>query len=174
MKYLSQFLIILGFTLAGEALQRIIPLPIPASVWGIALLFTALCLKLIKVEQVKETAAFLSSLLPLLFVSPAVKIVEDWALIREDLLGIALVLIATTGAGSFQAVAGVSQQTLLAEFMTWQMALCTMVFTLFHWPCSTTLMTVYRETGSVKKTAAAFFVPTAAGCILCLALNLLF
>ena len=47
-------------------------------------------------EQVKETAAFLSSLLPLLFVSPAVKIVEDWALIREDLLGIALVLIATT------------------------------------------------------------------------------
>ena len=62
MKYLSQFLIILGFTLAGEALQRIIPLPIPASVWGIALLFTALCLKLIKVEQVKETAAFLSSL----------------------------------------------------------------------------------------------------------------
>ena len=96
MKYLSQFLIILGFTLAGEALQRIIPLPIPASVWGIALLFTALCLKLIKVEQVKKTAAFLSSLLPLLFVSPAVKIVEDWALIREDLLGIALVLIATT------------------------------------------------------------------------------
>lgn len=96
MKYLSQFLIILGFTLAGEALQRIIPLPIPASVWGIALLFTALCLKLIKVEQVKETASFLSSLLPLLFVSPAVKIVEDWALIREDLLGIALVLIATT------------------------------------------------------------------------------
>lgn len=96
MKYLSQFLIILGFTLAGEALQRIIPLPIPSSVWGIALLFTALCLKLIKVEQVKETAAFLSSLLPLLFVSPAVKIVEDWALIREDLLGIALVLIATT------------------------------------------------------------------------------
>ena len=96
MKYLSQFLIILGFTLAGEALQRIIPLPIPASVWGIALLFTALCLKLIKVEQVKETGAFLSSLLPLLFVSPAVKIVEDWALIREDLLGIALVLIATT------------------------------------------------------------------------------
>lgn len=96
MKYLSQFLIILGFTLAGEALQRILPLPIPASVWGIALLFAALCLRLIKVEQVKETASFLSSLLPLLFVSPAVKIVEDWALIREDLLGIALVLLATT------------------------------------------------------------------------------
>ena len=59
MKYLSQFLIILGFTLAGEALQRIIPLPIPASVYGLALLFTALCLKVVKVEQVKATGAFL-------------------------------------------------------------------------------------------------------------------
>ena len=48
MKYLSQFLIILGFTLAGEALQRIIPLPIPASVYGLALLFLALCLKIEK------------------------------------------------------------------------------------------------------------------------------
>ena len=96
MKYLSQFLIIMGFTLAGEALQRIIPLPIPASVWGIALLLTALCLKIVMVEQVKDTASFLASLLPLLFVSPAVKIVEDWALIRGDLLGIVLVLVSTT------------------------------------------------------------------------------
>ena len=39
MKYLSQFLIILGFTFAGEALQRLIPLPIPASVYGLLLLY---------------------------------------------------------------------------------------------------------------------------------------
>ena len=96
MKYLSQFLIILGFTLAGEALQRILPLPIPASVWGLSLLFLALCLKLVKVEQVKETAGFLTSILPILFVSPAVGIVEDWALIREDLLAILLLLVAST------------------------------------------------------------------------------
>lgn len=54
MKYLSQFLIILGFTLAGEALQRMVPLPIPASVYGLILLFTALCLKVVKLEQVKQ------------------------------------------------------------------------------------------------------------------------
>ena len=47
MKYLSQFLIILGFTLAGEALQRILPLPIPASVYGLVLLFAALCLGIV-------------------------------------------------------------------------------------------------------------------------------
>lgn len=86
----------MGFTLAGEALQRLIPLPIPASVYGLVLLFTALCLKLVKVEQVKETGAFLTSILPILFVSPAVGIVEDWALIREDLLPILLLLVAST------------------------------------------------------------------------------
>lgn len=96
MNYLSQFLIILGFTLTGEALQRIIPLPIPASVYGLALLFTALCLKLIKVEQVKQTGAFLTSILPILFVSPAVGIVDDWGLIREDLVPILLLLVGST------------------------------------------------------------------------------
>lgn len=96
MKYLSQFLIIMGFTLAGEALQRLIPLPIPASVYGLLLLFSALCLGVVKLEQVKQTGTFLSSILPILFVSPAVGIVEDWALIREDLLAILLLLVAST------------------------------------------------------------------------------
>ena len=92
MKYLSQFLIILGFTLTGEALQRIIPLPIPASVYGLSLLFLALCLKLVKVEQVKQTGTFLTSILAILFVSPAVNIVDDWGLIQEDLLPIVLII----------------------------------------------------------------------------------
>ena len=96
MKYLSQFLIILGFTFVGEALQRMIPLPIPASVYGLLLLFGALCLGLIKLEQVKETGHFLASILPILFVAPTVGIIEYWGLIRSNLLPIALILVATT------------------------------------------------------------------------------
>ena len=96
MKYFSQILIILGFTLAGEALQRLVPLPIPASVYGLALLFTALCLKLVRLEQVKETGTFLTSILSVLFVSPTVGIVDDWELIREDLLPILLLLMSST------------------------------------------------------------------------------
>ena len=96
MKYLSQFLIILGFTLAGEALQRLLPLPIPASVWGLALLFAALCLGIVKLEQIKEAGTFLTSILPILFVAPAVGIVEHWSLIGGKLLPIVLILIATT------------------------------------------------------------------------------
>ena len=96
MKYLSQFLIILGFTFLGEALQRIVPLPIPASVYGLVLLFAALCLGIVKVEQVRQVGGFLTSILPVLFVAPAVGILEHWALIRDRFLPIALLLIGST------------------------------------------------------------------------------
>ena len=46
-------------------------------------------------------------------------------------------------------------------------ALCTMLFSLFHWPCATTLMTVYKETGSKKYTFLAAILPTAWGVLLC-------
>lgn len=96
MKYLSQFLIIAGFTLAGEALQRLIPVAIPGSVYGLALLFLALCLKIVKVEQVNGASGFLTALLPLLFVSPTVGIVEHWDLIQPQILPICLLLVSTT------------------------------------------------------------------------------
>lgn len=94
------------------------------------------------------------------------------ALPANELL-IPVILMAMTGSGSLQETAGLGGQLLIDGGITWQMAICTMVFTLFHWPCSTTLMTVYRETGSVKKTAAALFLPTAVGIILCIMLKLL-
>lgn len=96
MKYLSQFFIIMGFTFAGEALQRLIPLNIPASVYGLVLLLLALGLKIVKVEQVKTVGSFLTSILPILFVAPTVGIVEHWGLIREQLLPICLLLAAST------------------------------------------------------------------------------
>ncbi len=56
----------------------------------------------------------------------------------------------------------------------WNTALCALVFTVFHWPCATTLITIYKETGSKKQTAAAWFLPTAVGVLLCILLNGLF
>ena len=86
------------------------------------------------------------------------------------LLLIPVLLMAVTDASGIRSIGG---NELLLTVMTWKTALCTMVFTLFHWPCSTTLMTVYKETGSKKMTAAAFILPTAVGCILCFLLNLI-
>ena len=87
---------------------------------------------------------------------------------------IPVILMVLTQSGSLRGAAGFGSEVLLRSGLTWQMAVCTMVFTLFHWPCATTLLTIYRETGSVKKTAAAFFLPTAVGVSLCFMLNLVF
>ena len=86
---------------------------------------------------------------------------------------IPVMLMAMTGAGSLQAVSTVAPQELLAAHMDISTAVCTMVFTLFHWPCATTLMTIRRETGSIKMTAAACLLPTAVGCLLCIVLRFL-
>ena len=117
------------------------------------------------------TAAFLDPVGIFLGMNGIILLAFILSLPANELL-IPVILMATTQTQSLQAVAGVGG-ALLLNSMTWQMALCTMVFTLFHWPCSTTLMTVYRETRSVKKTAAAFLLPTAVGCTLCVMLNLL-
>ena len=68
---------------------------------------------------------------------------------------------------------GAVETVWLKNGWTWKMAVCTMVFTLFHWPCATTLLTIRKEIGSLKKTAEAIILPTAVGVILCLLLNLL-
>lgn len=89
---------------------------------------------------------------------------------NELLIPVTLMIL--TQSGNLQGAEGMGS-ALLSATMTWQMAVCTMVFTLFHWPCATTLMTVYRETHSIKNTAAAFVLPTAVGCVLCLMLRLI-
>lgn len=52
-------------------------------------------------------------------------------------------------------------------------AICTITFSLFHWPCSTTLLTVKKETGSIKWTVLAAVIPTLTGIILCVFFNLI-
>ncbi len=84
-----------------------------------------------------------------------------------------VVIMLATGTGNLHSVVGTGEELLLSMNWTLKMAVCTMVFTLFHWPCATTLITVYKETGSIKETAAAFVLPTAVGIVLCFVLNLL-
>ena len=60
-------------------------------------------------------------------------------------------------------------QLLTAQGWTPLTAVCTMLFSLFHWPCSTTCLTVAKETGSVKWTVLAVLVPTLVGAALCIA-----
>ena len=92
--YLRQGLLIFGFTLLGEALHVLLPIPIPAAIYGLVLLFAALCLRIVKVEQVKQFSGFLLTIMPILFVSPAVDLLESWGLLPN--LGAILLLIAVS------------------------------------------------------------------------------
>ena len=96
MKYLAQFCIILGYTFIGEALQRVLPLPIPGSVYSLVLLFLSLCLGIRRLDEVKETANYLTTILPVMFVAPAVGIVEYLDMIRGSLIPIVLIILGTT------------------------------------------------------------------------------
>ncbi len=85
-----------------------------------------------------------------------------------------IILMAYTGASLLteaKSILGL-QEILLANGWTLITAICTLVFSLFHWPCSTTLMTVKKETGSMKWTVLAASIPTIIGIVLCMMIRL--
>ncbi len=96
MKYVKQLGVILFFSVLGELLQRFLPFPIPASVYGMVLLFLALATKLLPKEAVKGTGTFLVSILPLLFVAPVVGLVSSMDLIARNLLPIVITVVVPT------------------------------------------------------------------------------
>ena len=96
MKYLKQLLIILAFSLAGELLQTVIPLPVPAAIYGFLLLFIALCSGLLKPEKIADTAQFLIGILPVLFVAPVVNILGCYEIIAPQLIPICVITAAST------------------------------------------------------------------------------
>ena len=96
MKYLKQFFIILAISCLGELLSFCIPAPIPGSIYGIALLFTALVTKLIPLEAVKDTGHFLVEIMPVMFIPAAVGVLESWNLIVASWLPYCLLTVVTT------------------------------------------------------------------------------
>jgi len=82
-----------------------------------------------------------------------------------------IMLMAYMAEGSLQdgmSIAAIGE-ILRANGWTWVTAVCTMLFSIMHWPCATTLLTIKKETGSLKWTLAAFLVPTFAGMLICFA-----
>ena len=73
-----QFVRILAFCFLGELLHAVLPLPIPASIYGLVLLLAALCLGIVRLDQVRETGMFLTGIFPLLFVPAAAGVMELW------------------------------------------------------------------------------------------------
>ena len=96
MKFVFQFCRILLVCLLGELLAHVLPLPVPASVYGLVLLLAALKLGIYKLEQVKEAGGFLTGILPLLFVPAAVGVMDLWAELEAMLLPCLIAVIPVT------------------------------------------------------------------------------
>lgn len=98
MQYIKQLMIILAFSLVGQALEVLLPFPIPASVYGLVLLLIALLTGLVKIDKVKQTTDFLVAVMPVLLVAPAVKVLEYWGIIAPNAGAILVISVFTTGA----------------------------------------------------------------------------
>ena len=96
MKYIFQFLIIMVFAFIGELLNFLIPLPIPASIYGIVLLFIALELKWVKVSDIREVSSFLIAVMPIMFIPAAAGLMESWGAVKSSVWEYALITIVST------------------------------------------------------------------------------
>ena len=96
LKFLKQFGIILMISFLGEILHECIPLPIPASIYGIVILFVCLEFKIFPVSAVRETGMFLIEIMPLLFIPAAVGLLSSWEILKPAWVEYLIITVVTT------------------------------------------------------------------------------
>ncbi len=111
MRYAKQFLIILLFTFLGELLRVLLPLPVPASIYGLLLLFAALLTGVLKIEAVRETGKFLIEIMPLMFIPAGAGLIDAWPALKPLLLPVAVIMVVSTVA--VMAVSGCVTQLIM-------------------------------------------------------------
>ena len=93
MKFLRQFLIILTISFLGEALKYLLPLPIPASIYGMVILFMGLLMGLIRLEWVKDAGKFLIAIMPVMFIPAGVGLMASWGILKSMLIPVIVVTV---------------------------------------------------------------------------------
>ena len=96
MKFLRQFMIILLLSFLGEVLKMFIPLPIPASVYGLVLMLACLMTGVLKTSQVKDAAFFLIEIMPVMFIPAAAGLIDSWGVLRPLIVPIMIITVVIT------------------------------------------------------------------------------
>lgn len=96
MKYIRQFCVILLVSFLGEVLYKVVPFPIPASVYGLILMLAALMSGVIKISHVKDTAVFLIEIMPVMFIPAGVGLMSSWGTLKPIVVPVAIITILTT------------------------------------------------------------------------------
>lgn len=98
MKYIFQLTIIFGISFVGELLNALLPLPVPASVYGLVILFLLLCTKIIKLEQVETVSEYLMAIMPIFFIEPTVGIMQSYGMVKGNILPLFVACFLSFGA----------------------------------------------------------------------------
>jgi holin-like protein len=96
MKYLKQFLIIMLVSCIGEVLHTLIPLPVPANIYGLVLMLLLLVSKILPLDAVKETAEFLIQIMPVMFIPAAVGLIVYWEQLKPIIIPVLAITIIST------------------------------------------------------------------------------
>ena len=96
MKFLRQFMIILLLSFLGEVLKMFLPLPIPASVYGLVLMLVCLMTGVLKTSQVKDAAFFLIEIMPVMFIPAAAGLIDSWGVLRPLIVPIMIITVVIT------------------------------------------------------------------------------
>ena len=91
MKHLQQFLIIIVISFVGEVLHALIPLPIPASIYGLVLMLICLITRLIPEQKVAAVSDFLIGIMPVMFIPSAVGLMGYWESVKPILLALIII-----------------------------------------------------------------------------------
>lgn len=96
MEYLKQFSIIVAITFVGIVLSSVIPLPIPASIYGLLILLFLLLTGIIKLESVRGVSKLLIQLMPIMFIPAGVGLITAWDKLSPILLPVGVITFVTT------------------------------------------------------------------------------
>ena len=96
MKYIYQFLIILSVTFAGEILHYFLPIPVPASIYGLLIMLLLLSAHVVKLCHIEKTSDFLTEIMPLMFIPGGVGLVTAWSDLKSIILPVSVITVLVT------------------------------------------------------------------------------
>lgn len=121
-----------------------------------------------EVSVLTYCAAFLNPFAQLLGLDGVILMAFILGLPANEIV-VPIIIMAYMAKGSLLELESLTElkQLLVDNGWTWITAVSTMLFSLMHWPCATTLLTIQKETGSIKWTALSLLIPTVIGMLVC-------
>lgn len=93
MNLLKQFLIILAISFVGEILKYLLPLPVPASIYGMVILFIGLLTGLILLNSVRSAGKFMIEIMPVMFIPAGVGLMSSWGNLKPVLVPVLVITV---------------------------------------------------------------------------------